>query len=114
MLGCDIVDIDRIQKSYDQFGDSFAKKILSVKEISILEKRSNKCEFLAGRFSAKEAIVKAIGTGFDGKLWFTDIEVLPNEQGKPVVYINGAEQVGMEISISHSRTSAMAVCMIRG
>ncbi len=114
MLGCDIVDIDRIEKVYQNFGDVFAKKLLTDKELEIYTKRSNKVEFLAGRFSAKEAIVKAIGSGFDTETWFTDIEILPDEQGKPIVYINNVERLDLEVSISHSRLCAMAVCIIKG
>ena len=84
--GIDIVQIPRIENLFAKYGDKFLNKICTKDEIIIIKnykthkKQSTK---LAMRFSAKEAIVKALGTGFINGIWFTDIEIKKNKLGKP-------------------------------
>lgn len=113
MLGCDIIEIERIEKSILKFGENFLKHILSDKEIALYNKRGQKAEFAAGRFAAKEAVSKALGTGIGRGYSFTDIEILPDELGKPYVYLKSQKKENMEVSISHSRMNAIAVCVIK-
>ena len=112
MLGCDIIEIERIKKSVERFGDKFVDKILSPAEKKIYIERGYSPIFLAGRFAAKEAAAKALGTGISVELKLTDIEILPDEKGKPILYIYGEMIKDGDISISHSKTNGIAVCII--
>ncbi|MBQ3032770.1 MAG: holo-ACP synthase [Deferribacterales bacterium] len=114
MLGCDIVEIERIKKAVSKWGNSFVERILTVAETELYKNRGCKGEFLAGRFAAKEAVSKAIGCGIGKELSFVDIEVIPNSQGKPEVALKGEKRDDIFLSISHSRDNAMAVCFIKG
>jgi holo-[acyl-carrier protein] synthase len=111
MLGCDIADIRRIKRSYEKYGTVFLNKFLTQREQDIYYKRGGRATFLAGRFAAKEAVSKALGTGI-GKLGFTDIEILPNDNGQPNLTVSGYSFSKCEISISHSKDYAMAVCIL--
>lgn len=112
MLGCDILEVERIISAVEKHGERFIKRILSNKEIEIYEKRGNSIQFLAGRFAAKESVSKSLKTGI-GKYSFTDIEILNDENGAPEVYIKSERREDIEISISHDRHYAMAVSIIK-
>ncbi len=84
--GVDIIDNSRIEKSIKIKG--FINRIFTKNEISDSKKTKNKVSFFAKRFAAKEAMVKAIGTGFRNKINFKDIEVKNNHLGKPKISIN--------------------------
>jgi len=84
--GVDIIDNSRIEKSIKIKG--FINRIFTKNEISDSKKTKNKVSFFAKRFAAKEAMVKAIGTGFRNKINFKDIEVKNNYLGKPKISIN--------------------------
>lgn len=80
--GIDIIEIDRIKKQLEK-DRGFNKRIFTVKEINYCEKRSDKYEEYAVRFSAKEAFLKAIGTGYRYGIAFDQIEILNEDSGKP-------------------------------
>lgn len=111
-IGTDIVEIERIQEVLSRHGKRFLHRILTLKEQECAH-GAQTTQFLAGRFAAKEAISKALGTGIsDGVAW-TDIEILNDELGKPVVML--AEHVRerfqnpqIDVSISHSKLYAIA------
>lgn len=111
-VGVDIIEIDRIGDARDRWGDRFLKRIYTDAEREVCRDR---VPALAIRFAAKEAVMKALGTGTNGVGW-RDIEVLPNPDGKPLVYLYGgarkkAEELGMamiDLSLSHSREYAVA------
>ncbi|PLX65821.1 MAG: holo-[acyl-carrier-protein] synthase [Denitrovibrio sp.] len=111
MLGCDIIEICRIEDTFSRHGEIFAKRILSERELETFKKRNNSITFLAGRFAAKESISKSLKTGI-GKISFTDIEILNDKAGAPVVYLCGQLREDIQVSISHSKTTAMAVSNI--
>lgn len=113
MIGCDIVEIKRIKRAEERHGDAFVGRILTDNEAAIYAQRGRKAEFLAGRFSAKEAVSKAIGCGIGTGLSFTDIEILPDISGKPEVAIKGIKRTDVFVSISHSSDNAVAVCYIK-
>lgn len=112
-IGTDIVEIDRIEKAASREG--FLERIFTISEIEHLKRKNLRPEFIAGRFAAKEAIVKALGTGFQG-VGFKEIEVENNVLGKPLVVLRGNAKkiVSKEgdyvfhLSISHGRDSAVA------
>lgn len=116
-IGTDLCDITRIERMLKQRGDVFIRKILTPKE----EERASKplkASWLAKRFAAKEAIVKAMGTGFVDGLWFSDVEVLNNAAGKPYVILSAKAQAllpqGAEVflSLSDEKAYAMAFAVI--
>lgn len=106
-IGLDVVEIERIEKAYIR-RNSFADRVLTEKELELFDGLTGKrkIEFLAGRFSVKEAFSKALGTGI-GKITFLDIEVLPNELGKPICTKYPFEG-NVWVSISHTDSLAIA------
>lgn len=74
-LGIDIIEIDRIEKIIQEFGDTFLKKVFSEEEIKYCKAKAKPSQHFAARFAAKEAIAKALGTGFKNNLMLRDIEV---------------------------------------
>lgn len=111
MLGCDLIELDRINDALNRHGDAFVKRILTERENDIYNSRKGSVSFLAGRFAAKESVSKSLRTGI-GRFSFTDIEILNDNAGAPVVYLCGVLRDDIQVSISHSRTHAMAVSMI--
>jgi holo-[acyl-carrier protein] synthase len=117
-VGTDIIEIARIQRSLDDFGERFLKRVYTERERYWYADRVNE---LAARFAAKEATSKALGTGIIGIRW-REMEVLPNRRGKPVLILHGraaerARQLGLtsfSVSLTHSRTDAMAFVVATG
>ena len=105
-LGNDIVEIERIRKSYDNHGQHFLSRLFSSQEQEYCLKFKDPVPHLAARFSAKESIVKALGTGFGKHISWLDIEILNDPLGKP--YVTFSENIKQKfadpqilISISH-------------
>jgi len=111
-VGVDIIEIYRIERVAARWGERFLKRVYTEAELDICK---NRAPALAVRFAAKEAVMKALGTGIRGVGW-REIEVLSNSDGKPLVYLHGgakrkAEELGMGelgISLSHSEKYAIA------
>jgi holo-[acyl-carrier protein] synthase len=111
--GIDIVEMKRIEKLISN--DKFINRVLTSKEqlkFSSLKER-RKLEFLAGRFAAKEAYAKALGTGIGKDLSFQDIEIRNNDLGKPFVHCENHKQIA-HVSISHSQEYAIAQIILEG
>lgn len=114
-IGNDIVEIARIEKAIQS--EKFKKRVYTTQEIENIEKKgAGKIASYAGRFSAKEAISKAMGTGVR-EFALTDIEILNDHLGKPIVrFTNGLKDKmadkRVELSISHSKEYATAVAII--
>ncbi len=110
--GVDIIEIPRIKQVLDRYGQRFLKRVFTPDEIAYCRGRAPN---LAGRFAAKEATMKALGTGVRGVSW-KDIEVVRAESGAPSVKLHGraakrAERLAVgeiSLSISHSREYAVA------
>ena len=117
-LGIDIAELDRIESSYKRFGEAFCKRILTESERLRMPERP--VAYLAARFAAKEAAVKALGTGFSQGIGFQDVEIVSEESGKPALVLHGQAQVraegmgvrGVHLSISHGRDNAVAVVVL--
>ena len=107
-IGLDIIELARVEKIVART-PRFVERILTERERAIYETLSQKrkIEFLAGRFSAKEAYAKANGTGIREGCEFVHIEVLPNELGAPTLYFQGHKANGF-VSITHSEAYAAA------
>lgn len=113
-IGNDIIEINRIEKVIKKA--NFITKVFTENEIKLFEIKGNRAEFFAGRFAGKEAVSKALGTGFR-EFSLTDIEILNNELGKPyVTFKNSIESYNkkyfIDISISHCKEYATAVAII--
>ena len=113
-LGTDIIEIERIKEAI-QKRERFKKRFFTDNEVAYCEQYKKSWANFAGRFAAKEAVVKALGTGFSGFKW-QDVEIIATASGKPEVKLyNGAEKVAHEkgimeimISISHCHDYAVA------
>lgn len=107
-IGLDLVELDRIETMMKR-SEKFMERILTEKERAIFTTLSHarQVEFLAGRFSAKEAYSKANGTGIGRGCELQQIEILKDALGKPVLYFDG-ELVNGFVSITHTKTTAAA------
>lgn len=112
-IGVDIIEIDRIEKIIEEFGDIFLKKVFSEEEIRYCKSKAKPSQHFAARFAAKEAIAKALGTGFKNNLMLRDIEVRNEVNGKPYVYFKGIRDDRFIISISHSDHYVVAVAALK-
>jgi holo-[acyl-carrier protein] synthase len=114
--GIDLVDCPRIEQMIQRHGERFIKRVFTAAEQAYARKNKNEVEKLAGRFAAKEAILKLIGTGWRGKIAWTDIEIINNAAGQPEVTLGGevkkiADKLGIEhisVSITHTANFAIA------
>ncbi len=84
-VGTDICELARVQQTYDRFGDRFVQRLLMDEERELFQRNKWPVRFLAMRFAAKEATVKAMGTGFAHGMWIRDVGVVNNEWGRPIV-----------------------------
>jgi len=84
-IGTDVVRMDRIRKIHERYGEHFVERLLMPQELEAFRNHARPVCFLAMRFAAKEAIVKAMGTGFAHGMWLRDCGVLPNAWGKPEI-----------------------------
>lgn len=107
-IGLDIVELERIGK-LDAKSPKFRLRTLTEEELAIYESLTahRRVEFLAGRFAGKEAFSKARGTGIGATCNFSDISIVPEASGKPVLYFKGVQVEGF-ISITHTKTVAAA------
>ena len=110
-IGTDIIEIDRIQEAVAR-SPRFASKVLTTEELARYEtmKENRALEFLAGRFAAKEAYVKALGTGI-GRIRFTDMSIANKPSGAPYFAV-APLTAGVQLSISHSDHYATATVLI--
>lgn len=114
-IGTDIVEVARIQSSLDRYQKRFLDRLFTVKEQAYCFKynENESVRRLAGRFAAKEALVKALGIGFSQGLTWLDLEICPDEQGKPVVTYSPKlaemfDSPTLLITISHCKEYAVA------
>lgn len=113
--GIDLVDFPRIEEMIARHGERFVNRIFTKAEQAYADSNKNKSEKLAGRFAAKEAILKLIGTGWRGKIAWTDIEIINNRKGQPEVTLQGevekiAARLGVtQISLSITHTANFAI-----
>ena len=103
-IGVDVLEAARINKSLERFGERFTRHLLMPQEMAQLARTRRPERFIAMRFAAKEAIVKAMGTGFAHGVWIRDVGVVQNEWGKPeVVFSERGERVrrGLGVGEGH-------------
>jgi len=115
-LGLDITEVDRIRAAIDRHGRAFLERIFTPAEIAYCERHRNHAERFAGRFAAKEAAMKALGTGWARGVRWVDIEVVREPSGKPTLNLSGATReiadrlgvTNIALTITHSGNTALA------
>jgi holo-[acyl-carrier protein] synthase len=117
-IGIDIIEIERIKKSINQFGDKFLNKIYTKTEIDYSFKKTNKYQHFAARFAAKEAIYKALSNDTNEVYSWQDVEIYNEVNGLPKVkfygslkdYLNHGKE--LKISMSHSENYVTCVAIL--
>jgi holo-[acyl-carrier protein] synthase len=120
--GVDITEVDRIEAAVKRFGDRFLKRVFTPAEVRYCMCKPNAAERLAARFAAKEAGMKAIGTGLRHGITWQDVEVLRLPGQRPVLTFSGkaaefAERLGCKrthLSLSHTKEQAIAHVILEG
>lgn len=118
-IGTDIIEVARIRKNVET-NPRFVEKLFSPNEITYCSSKASPWQSYAARFAGKEAVMKAFGTGWDGVVNWTDIEILPDAKGNPQVILHGgakqlAEEMGVlniHISLSHEKEYATAFAIM--
>ncbi|MBU1247678.1 MAG: holo-ACP synthase [Proteobacteria bacterium] len=121
-LGIDLAEIARIRQSFERFGDRFARKVLTDKELAVMRTRRDPVPYLTALWAGKEAAVKALGTGFTGGVHLKTIEIIHLPSGKPEIAFLGAalevaRALGVSsayVSLTHERGMAAAVVVVEG
>ena len=105
-IGVDVLEAVRIQRTLERFGERFVEHLLMPEERAQLARTQRRERFLAMRFAAKEAVVKAMGTGFAHGMWIRDVGVVQNSWGKPeVVFSARGEQVRRALGVGESHVT---------
>ena len=116
-VGTDVVEVSRIAATYERFGDHFVRRLLLDEEYALFERYKRKVRFLSMRFAAKEACVKAMGTGFANGMWIRDVGVVSDPLGKPLVIFSErgrakADELGIgEAHVSLTDEAGLVVAM---
>ncbi len=116
-IGVDIIEIARIRSSIQSTGEVFLSKVFTDAEIAYCSARPNADQHYAARFAAKEAVSKALATGWSGVFRWKDVEVTNAPSGQPLVTLHGALQESLAgarllLSLSHSDSHVVAVAVI--
>lgn len=114
--GIDIAEVPRIAESIKRFGDRFIARIFTENEIRYCDSKANRVERYAARFAAKEAAMKALGTGWNHGVTWKDVEVSRQPGGRPTILFHGkaaefAQKLGTKhvaLSLTHTKEFAMA------
>lgn len=120
--GVDLAEVDRIRHSIERFGDAFLRRIYTEREIAYVERKQNRFERYAARFAAKEAAMKALGTGWRRGVRWVDLEVANLPSGRPTLLLHGecraiADQLGVtaiSLSLTHTAATALAFVIFEG
>jgi holo-[acyl-carrier protein] synthase len=121
-LGIDIAEVARVKAAIERHGETFLRRLYTPKEREYCERFKNKYERYAGRFAAKEAAMKALGTGWSRGVRWVDVEVVREKSGKPTIKLAGeannvAERMGVKniaLSITHTADQAFAQVIFEG
>lgn len=119
-IGTDLVEVGRIEATYRRFGEHFVDRLLMPEERALFDPARRPARFLAMRFAAKEAIAKALGTGFRHGVWIRDFGFMPDFRGKPVVRFSArgrevADRLGAgegHVSLTDEAGLVMAVAVL--
>ncbi|UCB52485.1 MAG: holo-ACP synthase [Candidatus Zixiibacteriota bacterium] len=116
-LGVDLVEVGRIRRAHNRWGERFLRRVFTVEERAYCMRKAHPEQSLAARFAAKEAVLKAIGTGLSGGIRWTDVEVVNDESGRPGVRLGEriTRRIGVKrvlLTISHTRELAIAQAVL--
>jgi holo-[acyl-carrier protein] synthase len=116
-LGVDIIEVGRIKKALDRWGERFIRRVFSSGEERYCLRKAFPEQSFAARFAAKEATLKALGTGLSGGIGWKDVEIVNNRMGKPEVKLGSkiTKRIGEKkvlISLSHTKESAIAFAIL--
>jgi holo-[acyl-carrier protein] synthase len=119
-IGTDVVQVERIAATYERFGDHFVERLLLPQERAAFDGERRPVRFLAMRFAAKEAIAKALGTGFRHGVWIRDVGIRANSWGRPEVLFSSrgraiADQLGAgegHVSLSDEAGLVIAIAVL--
>jgi holo-[acyl-carrier protein] synthase len=114
--GVDLAEVARIRASIERYGERFTRRVFTEREIAYAERKANKYERYAARFAAKEAGMKALGTGWSGGITWKDLEVANLPSGRPILALHGvardvADRLGVrtiQLSLTHTSGQALA------
>jgi holo-[acyl-carrier protein] synthase len=120
--GIDLAEVPRVRSSIQRYGDRFLRRVYTEKEIAYVERKANKYERYAARFAAKEAGMKAIGTGWRNGIRWQDFEVSNLPSGRPTLTFHGvaaeyARKLGVtnvQLSLTHTADLGMAFVILEG
>lgn len=120
--GIDLAEVPRIRAAVERYGRRFIERVFTEKEIAYVERKANKYERYAARFAAKEAGMKAIGTGWRGGVRWQDFEVTNLKSGRPTLAFHGkageyARRLGVErvhLSLTHTEQYGQAFVILEG
>tara|TARA_Y100001970_G_C14175047_1_gene826469 strand:- start:631 stop:999 length:369 start_codon:yes stop_codon:yes gene_type:complete len=111
-IGTDLVDIDRIQSSIEKYQTKFLNKVFSIKEQQYCQSKSRPSIHYAGKFAAKEAVIKSIkSSGYIDPIELNTITILNNPDGSPYVVLDLLFKGNVKVSISHTETHAIAFAL---
>lgn len=121
-IGIDLVEISRIEEVFARRGDRFRVRVFTEAEISYCERRASKLASYAARFAAKEAAMKALGTGWSEGVGWMDVEVVSEQNGAPILRLHGRAlermvEIGARkalVSLTHSGNLAIAQVLLEG
>jgi holo-[acyl-carrier protein] synthase len=119
-LGIDLAEVDRIRKAIERHGRRFTDRIYTATEIAYVERKANRYERYAARFAAKEAAMKAIGTGWKRGVRWQDFEVTNLPSGRPILQFHGvaaqiADDLGVRniaLSLTHTAEQGLAIVIL--
>ncbi len=116
-VGVDIIEIQRIRKSIDDFGDTFLERVFTPGEIQYCTAKNNAAQHFAARFAAKEAVSKSLATGWRGNFSWKDIEVTNDVLGQPHISLHGKlkedlSHITIFVSLSHSADHVVAMAVM--
>lgn len=118
-IGTDIIEVERIKKQLES-NSGLKEKLFTINEIAYCETKKNKAQHYAARFAAKEAFLKAIGTGWRDGLQFNEVEVTKDQLGKPLIVLYGKTKefvatiniTNIQVSLSHIKDMVNAIVII--
>lgn len=121
-LGVDIAEVERVKGAIERHGEPFLRRVYTRREAEYCEGFKNKFERYAGRFAAKEAAMKALGTGWRRGVRWVDLEVVRESSGRPTMVLSGeaakiAQRLGVKhiaLSITHTESQALAQVIFEG
>lgn len=120
--GVDLAEVGRLREAIERHGARFLERIYTPQELAYVERKANRFERYAARFAAKEAGMKALGTGWRGGIRWRDFEVVNLPSGRPTLRLHGAAErlaarlgvVSIQLSLTHTAQTAMAVVILEG